>query len=598
MAIRRSFRSLAVPCSIFLQPSTVKAIDIADMFDGYSNASSSGSWESPITGANYVYGGSYTFKFKRSKNYTPLFQGEMPSYKIGCNGMSLKGGFLALLGLDDIQVQLQDAGAAFAWGIMMGLEYTLPSIASVFKTLQQWARTLQSLMQNACNIGKALAKYAADSLKDSAPVQEAAKIAEETSLGTGFKEAKEQLDSFAKKAEKVRESIAKFTDNPEETLASGQKKKEAAPGLIASVIKKSLEDHISITTSYLSSLSNPNSGWGGLERTNLSTILSGAQIGDSGMSANVPSDKKAHILLLLAFFGDIGLNNSVFAELDKFYNTDGKINAEAVIAATLKSTNGQGIRIGEGLIYLPPVIGDSKKAARALIFGFSDTPDVCSGSPINTCNIPDYRIAIYGYPREIPSGAADTTGSGIATASNTSVNEKKIVLGDTTTSSQVIPLSWDGFYKESLKGVLQLIDRKKGVASNASINAPLLLPNIDKYAGIIKNLEVKAKGPNGYTQSLKEMLARANAFFAAIALANEAEQAAYGLLKSNKINYTAEGYKDLTHMISLVSKRKADIVAAIKEEQKNEVDFEKIQNLFKGIENEQTMDSTKIIGGR
>ena len=93
---------------------------------------------------------------------------------------------------------------------------------------------------------------------------------------------------------------------------------------------------------------------------------------------------------------------------------------------------------------------------------------------------------------------------------------------------------------------------------------------------------------------------RATLFFgnAAIALANEAEQAAYGLLKSNKINYTAEGYKDLTHMISLVSKRKADIVAAIKEEQKNEVDFEKIQNLFKGIENEQTMDSTKIIGGR
>ena len=33
MAIRRSFISLAVACSIFLQPSTVKAIDIADMFD-------------------------------------------------------------------------------------------------------------------------------------------------------------------------------------------------------------------------------------------------------------------------------------------------------------------------------------------------------------------------------------------------------------------------------------------------------------------------------------------------------------------------------------------------------------------------------------
>ena len=81
-----------------------------------------------------------------------------------------------------------------------------------------------------------------------------------------------------------------------------------------------------------------------------------------------------------------------------------------------------------------------------------------------------------------------------------------------------------------------------------------------------------------YSTRVWVLFAENPAFFAAIALANEAEQAAYGLLKSNKINYTAEGYKDLTHMISLVSKRKADIVAAIKEKQKNEVDFEKIQN--------------------
>ena len=343
-------------------------------------------------------------------------------------------------------------------------------------------------------------------------------------------------------------------------------------------------------------MSNPKVTWGGLERSSLSAALSGNQIGESGISISIPDEKKAHVLLLLAFFGDIALNNSVFAELDKFYNVDGTINTEAVIGATLKSKNGQGVKIGEGLMFLPPVITDSKKAARALMHGFGDVSDVCPGAPANSCNIPDYRVVIYGYPSEIPSGAADVTGSGIGSSSTSPINEKKIVLGDAVAANQVIPLSWDGFYKESLKGVMQLVDRKKGVSSTGTINAPLLLPNMDKYAGLIKNIELKAKGSNAYTQSLKEMLARSNAYFAALAMANQAEQAAFSLLKTNRLNYTADGYKDLTHMISLVSKRKQDIIAAIKEEQQNSVDIAKVTEIFEKIERETTLDNTKTMG--
>lgn len=43
--------------------------------------------------------------------------------------------FLALLGISEIKQLLSSSGATLAWGIMMGLEYTMPGLAKVFNTL-------------------------------------------------------------------------------------------------------------------------------------------------------------------------------------------------------------------------------------------------------------------------------------------------------------------------------------------------------------------------------------------------------------------------------------------------------------------------------
>ena len=60
-------------------------------------------------------------------------KGTVPNYSIGCNGISLSGGYIGLLGLSDIEEQLKDSGAAFAWGILSGLAYSLPVISDVLQ---------------------------------------------------------------------------------------------------------------------------------------------------------------------------------------------------------------------------------------------------------------------------------------------------------------------------------------------------------------------------------------------------------------------------------------------------------------------------------
>lgn len=101
----------------------------------------------------YAIGGKYTLKRKTAQPQV-WFNGSGPELSAGCGGISFKGGFMSLLNLDQIGEQLKDAGAAFAWGIMLGLVTSLPSIKEVFDTINKWAKQIQSLLSNACSIGK------------------------------------------------------------------------------------------------------------------------------------------------------------------------------------------------------------------------------------------------------------------------------------------------------------------------------------------------------------------------------------------------------------------------------------------------------------
>ena len=93
----------------------------------------------------------------------PIIQTSPPSLGASCSGFNLKGMFVQILGLDRIAKMLKSAGASFAWGIMVGLVYSLPGVASVFNMINAWANKIMEMLQNACHAGQAIGQAMASS---------------------------------------------------------------------------------------------------------------------------------------------------------------------------------------------------------------------------------------------------------------------------------------------------------------------------------------------------------------------------------------------------------------------------------------------------
>lgn len=83
----------------------------------------------------------------------PIFNFSAPKMSIGCGGLSIKGMFASLIGIDRFEAMLKNAGASFAWGIVVGLVYSLPGIGTAFRMLNEWAKKIQQLFGNACQSG-------------------------------------------------------------------------------------------------------------------------------------------------------------------------------------------------------------------------------------------------------------------------------------------------------------------------------------------------------------------------------------------------------------------------------------------------------------
>lgn len=96
------------------------------------------------------------------EQYEPIIEFSPPKTSFGCGGLSIKGMFIKILGLDRLSLMLKSAGASLAWGIAIGLIYSLPGVSASFSFLNNWAKKIQQLLQNACqsgfNIGRHMAK--------------------------------------------------------------------------------------------------------------------------------------------------------------------------------------------------------------------------------------------------------------------------------------------------------------------------------------------------------------------------------------------------------------------------------------------------------
>lgn len=158
---------LSVITSLVLVLNTLNAGAISDVLDhAMLNITKPGIMvEKDANGktiATNIYSGGVSFSFNMDAP-PPIFSASPPSIEAGCNGINLKGMFISLLGLDQLGSMLQNAGASLAWGVAIGLIYSLPGVASAFKMINQWAKDLQKLLGNACQSGIAIGQYLAKS---------------------------------------------------------------------------------------------------------------------------------------------------------------------------------------------------------------------------------------------------------------------------------------------------------------------------------------------------------------------------------------------------------------------------------------------------
>lgn len=158
--MKRKIINISVATSIFCTSiigSNASAASFGDSVDyGDYGASFVGKVSNDGNSIMYAVGGKYRLKMQQRAPQA-WFNVQPPSATLGCAGMSFKGMFMSLLNISQIGDQLKDAGAAFAWGIILGLVTSLPGIKEVFDTINKWANQIQSLLANACNIGKKLA---------------------------------------------------------------------------------------------------------------------------------------------------------------------------------------------------------------------------------------------------------------------------------------------------------------------------------------------------------------------------------------------------------------------------------------------------------
>ncbi|GAB1537064.1 hypothetical protein ADMFC3_26950 [Geovibrio sp. ADMFC3] len=125
-----------------------------------SNITTPGSFEA---GGRHVFsGGSLSMRF--NNNIPPIATFQPPSLRVSCSGLDFNAGLVSILSLDVIQDLLSRGGTTLAWGLLIGLSYSLPTVANVFEKIQKYVRMMQELSGNLCQIGENLGRKIGDEL--------------------------------------------------------------------------------------------------------------------------------------------------------------------------------------------------------------------------------------------------------------------------------------------------------------------------------------------------------------------------------------------------------------------------------------------------
>lgn len=579
-----------------LSATQLLATDIGDL--GSSVKSDFGSWKSPVTGTKYFYGGSYTFAFKGSGSYQPFFQGQMPSAKFGCRGFSLQGGFIALLGLDEIKVLLKNSGATLAWGLLMGLQLTLPSLFNVFNSIRKFARELQKLLANACNMGKILGAQLGKDLKS----KNSAVSGFMSNINSYTKSLNNGIDKFTKPLENFNTNVSNGCMHLA-GKAMGTCKDKGASQTSNPILKVAKISSNSVVSYAIGAYGN-NVG----APTNKIYVDTLSNFFDTGKIKGklIVTDKgklaeiKTQIVLARWLFGDFATSSQSFKRVLELYKTDDNatgitsntysVDGAKMTPAALSRMTSQTRTDTGGVAWITPVVTSAKEAATALIDGITKDTNtkLCSKGK---CTISDDYI----YDVDI---AYDSEG------------KQKIQFTGTVNTSNggTIDVQWSGAYIESLKAVRKVVSDRSGydptikvsqedtvstTSDLATIKVPLLLPNVNKYIDDIVLLEKKARKETPYTAQLKAMIARDNAYMYATSLTD--------LITSTVLNaFGKKGHPDssadmlkMQEYLTAIKKKRDVILTMIKADQDKQVDYQKLAEIFEAIDKNIKEDTMK-----
>jgi len=120
-------------------------------------------------------GPSFGLRLKTDALNMPIVALQPPSMSVSCAGFDFDAGMIGLLDLDTFQDMLTQAGSQLAWGVAIGIIYSLPGIGDAFNTLQTWARNIQKLFQAPCQAGITMGKHLAHAVASNVRSDAAAK---------------------------------------------------------------------------------------------------------------------------------------------------------------------------------------------------------------------------------------------------------------------------------------------------------------------------------------------------------------------------------------------------------------------------------------
>jgi hypothetical protein len=536
-------KTISVVLSTTLLFNVASASSLNDIL--LTNSTYAGDWEDPTTGMNYYTGGGIKVKFKNnSQSFTPWIKVRGPSVNYGCNGVSIDGGFMALLGLDDIEKQLKDGGAAFAWGILIGLAYSLPVIGDVFQKIQKWARQIQQLLQNACQIGQNLARTSqvGHDIKNSL---------EFDLIDEGFDKIKGFIDSIDKQMKELDDLI-----NCNGDLECMKKKKSA--------LSKMLSEKLGVDNA-----DSTNNGLGAVAATAKVTDLGQTQpfykefslkdiLTTSSTIVDITAEQILNVKLALAFFGDIAMSEESSNFIDSNFNdTTGLLDDEEIVAKAKKGLLGQ-LKINEAKY---EIIAAQKDEVNKII-------DILINGTKEVIYIPNYKVGVLQIP-------VDSTKK---TSYMFLLNE----IDTDGTNHNNLKLEWGGFFNESLRQVLKKLNTNVDGSettiftlptSDTTIattpeQTPVLIPSIDEYIFRLRKAMMTKPELKFSVQQSANKIAQVNSALATFALVNEITSRVKQItLKSTDQKETFIAF------IESIEKKRDSLINQIKQDYKDDRDI-------------------------